>query len=81
MFKLEVGETIVTAYAEKANGPGWANKPLWVIVRDRNQNLREECIQPEKQTKEMHMMYEISEAVHKRMVYEVALMADERYKS
>ena len=61
-------ESIVTAYAEPAAGPGWANRPLWVIVRDGNQKLREECIQPEDQTQEMCALYSISAATHAAMV-------------
>ena len=61
-------ERIVTAYAERANGPGWANSPIWVIVRDRFGNLREECLQPDEQTAEMAVLYRVSEAAHSAMV-------------
>lgn len=36
-------EKIVTAFAEYAAGPGWANRPLWVIVRGADQRLRMHC--------------------------------------
>jgi DNA-binding transcriptional LysR family regulator len=61
------GDHIVTAYAAAAAGPGWSNQPLWVIVRDANQKLREECIQPPEQGREMMALYRISEAVHYAM--------------
>ncbi len=60
-------ETIVTAFAEYAAGPGWANRPLWVIVRGEDQRLREECIQPQDQTAEMHALFRVSNAAHEAM--------------
>lgn len=61
------GETVVTAFAERASGPGWANSPIWVIVRDLNGNLRQECLQPEEQTAEMAVLFRLSEAAHEAM--------------
>jgi len=60
-------ETIVTAFAEYSAGPGWANRPLWVIVRGADQNLREECIQPEDQTADMRALFHVSNAAHVAM--------------
>ena len=60
-------DTIVTAYAEPANGPGWANTPLWVIVRDAAGKLRQECIQPGEQTEDMLTLYAFSALLHGRM--------------
>ena len=60
-------ETVLTAYAEGASGPGWANQPIWVIVRDGNGALRQECIQPERQTAEMLTLYRISQSAHLAM--------------
>lgn len=62
--KLRKGDKIITAYAERASGPGWANSPLWLIVCGADRELRQECIQPDEQTKEMHALYSASEAVH-----------------
>lgn len=43
-------EDIVCACAEHARGPGWANRPLWVIVRTRGTNeMRGLCLQPQEQ--------------------------------
>jgi hypothetical protein len=60
-------EKIVTAFAEYAAGPGWANRPLWVIVRGADLWLREECIQPENQTAEMRALFRVSSAAHEAM--------------
>ncbi len=60
-------EKVVTAFAEYAAGPGWANRPIWVIVRGADQRLREECIQPEDQTAEMHALFRVSNAAHEAM--------------
>lgn len=62
------GQTIVTAYAERASGPGWSNTPLWVITRDGNQTLHEHCIQPNQQPEAVLALYRISEATHLAMV-------------
>jgi len=60
-------EKIVTAFAEYASGPGWANRPLWVIVRGADLRLREECIQPKTQTAEMKALFRVSNAAHEAM--------------
>jgi hypothetical protein len=60
-------EKIVTAFAEYAAGPGWANRPLWVIVRGADLRIREECIQPQNQTAEMHALFRVSNAAHEAM--------------
>lgn len=62
--KLRKGDKIITAYAESANGPGWANSPLWLIVLGEDRALRQECVQPDEQTKEMLALYSVSEAAH-----------------
>lgn len=64
---IQKGETIVTAFADYASGPGWANRPIWVIVRDANQKLREECIQPEQHTADMVALFSVSHAAHSAM--------------
>lgn len=54
---LDERDRIVTVYAQPADGPGWNNRPLWVIYRDGQGNLRETCLQPHEQTPEMQMLY------------------------
>jgi len=67
MLKLQQGERIISAYAESCAGPGWANSPVWVIVLNTSGKLRQECVQPEEQTTEMHTLYHISSAAHVSM--------------
>ena len=71
MRLLRKGETIITAYAESAAGPGWANRPIWIIVRDVNGRIREECLQPGDQTIETNILYTICAAAHRAMVIAV----------
>lgn len=66
---LKKTDYIVTAYADTCGGPGWANKPIWLIVRDQDGKLREECVQPDEQTTEMHILYEVSETAHRAMTF------------
>lgn len=58
---------VVTAFAEPACGPGWANQPVWVICRNHDGSLYMECIQPEEQTREMRLMYSLSADIHQKM--------------
>ncbi len=67
-MKLGEHDTIITADAESANGPGWANQPIWVVVKSRLDGaIRVECIQPNEQSREMLTLYRISEEAHKAM--------------
>jgi len=63
-MRLKKGCHIITAFAESAAGPGWANSPIWIVVQDENKKIQMECIQPEEQTPEMRLLYAISQAAH-----------------
>jgi len=65
---LNEGDRIVTAYAEHADGPGWSNRPLYIIVRNQSGELREECLQPEEQGAEVAAFYDIAAVVNKEVV-------------
>lgn len=68
-LKLEKGERIVTAFAEPAAGPGWGNTPIWVVIySSMTGDYRQECIQPNEQTAEMHYLYSMAAAAHLAMV-------------
>lgn len=58
---------IVTAFADYAAGPGWANTPVHVIVRDGNGKLREEYLQPNEQSAEIRTLFAVSAATHQTM--------------
>lgn len=80
-MKLNKNEYIITAYASRASGPGWANTPLWVVIRDSSTGrIREEGIQPEHQTAGMRILYGISEQTHAAMVAEVADLVSRKKK-
>lgn len=70
---------IVTAYAESACGPGWANWPIWVLVRNNaTGKIRQECIQPDRQTEKMRTLYAFSQIAHKEMSFEAAKLMRKR---
>lgn len=71
--KLSKFERIVCAYAQPASGPGWANNPLWLIVRGEDGKLREEVLQPDQQSKEVAQLYAISAALHFAMLSALAI--------
>jgi hypothetical protein len=68
-FELGENDVVVTAYAQPAAGPGWANAPVWVIVQDRsNGSLRQECLQPHEQGEDVLKLYKIATVVHGEFV-------------
>jgi len=77
---IQKGETIVTAFADYASGPGWANRPIWVIVRGADLKLREECIQPEQHTADMVALFSVSHAAHSAMTGAVRALVERRRK-
>lgn len=63
--RLSKLERIVCAYAQPARSEGlWINAPLWIVVRGEDGVLREECVQPDEQSKELQMLYSTAAAVH-----------------
>lgn len=64
-------DTIVAVAAIPASGPGWSNTPLWVVVKNRDGKLREECLQPEEQGSAVLGLYRIAAAVHTAMVHAI----------
>lgn len=67
-LNLKKGETIVTAFAETIRGSGFINSPVWVIIQDRDGNLRRECLQPSEQGPDTLALFRVSEAASKSMV-------------
>lgn len=55
---------IISAWAEPAAGPGWANTPVWYIYRDHDGILQQDCLQPDEQGSDVRKMYNISAAIH-----------------
>ncbi len=64
---LGADEYLVTAYAESASGPGWSNSPVWLVIMDGNKKLRQECLQPDEQTRDIVTLYAASAAIHGSM--------------
>jgi len=65
------GDRVVTAWAESASGPGWANQLVWVLVRDRMGALRIKALQPREQTSDMRAIYGYSAMATRDMVMAV----------
>lgn len=77
-FRLAEHEFVVTAYAQRASGPGWSNTPLWVIIQDGNGKLRRECLQPEEQSDTIYILYGISDSVNVQLVNEVERLVERK---
>ena len=62
-LRLRKHDHILTAWAENASGPGWANTPLWVVIVDGDGRLRRECLQPDEQPAEVRLLYSAHAAI------------------
>ena len=67
-IKLSHGERIVAVVPDRCSGPGWSNAPVWVFIATNDGRLREECIQPEERTSEMHTLFCAGEAMCKALL-------------
>ena len=80
LVRLGEFEFIVTAYAEPAAGPGWANSPLWIVIANKaTGKWRQDCLQPDEQTAEMSALYAFSALAHGRMTGLVERIAANRH--
>lgn len=68
---LQPARTVVSVFCEPSSGPRWTNSPVYVVWRDREGGLHEDCILPEDQTMGMKLLYDIASAVHGSLVNEV----------
>jgi len=65
-------DCVIAAWCEHAAGPGWANSPVFVVVKDRRDGThRIECLQPEEQTFVMSVIFGICAQSHNILVSEV----------
>ncbi len=66
--RLPEGHVVLAAWAEPADGPGWANQPVWALTRntwDGSYHLH--CLQPEEQSRDIATLYQVSAAAHAAM--------------
>lgn len=68
IIKLSHGERIVAVVPEYCNGPGWRNTPAWVYIATNDGRMREECIQPDERTPELHALFHAGEAMCNALV-------------
>jgi hypothetical protein len=74
-------DRVVCVYARKASGPGWRNRPLWVVLEDRRTGkMREECLQPSEQSEGMQCLYDIASEVDAAMMGAVEGVLNKRMK-
>ena len=70
-MKLKDGDVVVTAWAERASGPGWSNQLVWVLIRERGGKLREEAFQPCDQSDGMYELFNVCAAATESLTAEV----------
>lgn len=74
---MDKQEHVVVAWAENASGPGWANRLVWVLLRDGNGKLRLEDIQREEMSYRMSVLLDVNSASTQAMTTAVTKL--ERY--
>ena len=62
-IQLNENERIIAVVPEYCEGPGWANKPVWVYIVDSRDYLRTECLQPDEQTPELKTLFDVGATV------------------
>lgn len=67
---MKKGEYIVACRAEKDAGPGWSNRLIWVVIKDREGNFREDAIQPEDQSEALNIIFNAFESLGNVVIYE-----------
>ncbi len=81
MIKFTEHDVVVTAYAQPSHGPGWSNQPVWVIIKSRlDGSLREECLQPHEQSREILMLYRMAAVANDEMTSAVRAHLDKLRK-
>ena len=79
-MKLDKDEYIVTAWPELASGPGWANSPVWVIVSNSSGKMRQEVLQPDEFSYDMHVLFKPALAAHESFLHAVKELIANRPK-
>jgi len=68
---LEPGDRVLAARPDNASGPGWRNYPIWVYVQREGGTIREECLQPDEQTANMALLFDVVEAAERELIGEI----------
>jgi len=78
---LDKNDTIVAVVAKACHGPGWSNTPIWVFVQNGDGRIRQECLQPEEQSPDMRLLYEVLDVTHSKMLHAVNKIVKSHEKS
>ena len=68
---LKPGDRVLAARPENASGSGWRNKPIWVYVEGTGGTIRVECLQPDEQTENMLLLFDVAEASQRELITEI----------
>lgn len=68
VLRMKPGDRILTAWADAPRGPGWSNYVIWAIVEEGGGKLRQECLQPHGQPREVMVLFDVAEAVHRSLL-------------
>lgn len=60
---LQHDEYIIAVVPEYCAGPGWSNTPVWVYIASPGGKFRIDCLQPEEQSRELHLLFRPGEAM------------------
>ena len=68
---LKPGDRVLAVRPEFSIGPGWRNKPMWVYIQSTGGEIREECVQPNEQTENMLLLFDVAEAGQRELIAEI----------
>lgn len=71
---------VMAAWAELASGPGWANHPLWVLVRYADGRYDLKCMQPEDHSPTVAALYAIGANVHQQLTAEATRWLEDTWR-
>ena len=60
-------DRIITAWAEHSEGPGWRNSLVYVLIEGADGNLRIEGLQPNEQSYNMGILFNVSAVISKEL--------------
>lgn len=75
---LQEGEIVIAVVPEYASGPGWANQPTWVYVRDSQGKCRMVCIQPDERSASLNALFHAGEAMTRCLINAVPVKRAKR---
>lgn len=66
-MKSKIDGEILAVVPEFCSGPGWANTPVYVYWQDEDGVIKQRCLQPDQQSRELAMLFDIGAVVQAKL--------------